>query len=397
MTAFQRDVLALVKAAFVPNTKVELHPDFDWNALLSLGRAHQIVPLLYYGIKHACVDVPEHFFVQLKSVTLGCIVADEKQRHAVKEVLQAFSENGIDHMPLKGVVIKSLYPAPEMRLMGDADILIREEQYEKIRPIMLSLGFEEGVKSPHEYIWIKKGSLFLELHHRTFAPRNREFVSFYGDGWLKALPCSDATCRYEMDDEATLAYLVTHLAKHYRDSGVGIRHLLDIWMFLRAKTDLNHKRLQDDLVQLRLDAFYENLLNTFATWFDGAEATEVTDLITARVFGSGSYGTQNSKSVINATETIHSQKQLKIARWVYLLRHIFPSFRTMCVKYNWLRYYPFLLPIMWIVRLFEIVLFKQKQIAKIKNEFDQMAPEILNAEQKERHAVGLHFAFEDEE
>ena len=31
---------------------------------------------------------------------------------------------------------KKLYPKPELRVMGDADILIREEQYDKIKPVM---------------------------------------------------------------------------------------------------------------------------------------------------------------------------------------------------------------------------------------------------------------------
>ena len=46
-------------------------------------------------------------------------------------------------MPLKGCNMKALYPSPELRVMGDADILIRVEQYDRIRPIIQSLGFEE--------------------------------------------------------------------------------------------------------------------------------------------------------------------------------------------------------------------------------------------------------------
>lgn len=397
MTVFQKDVLALIKAALIPNTSVSLHDGFDWNALLALGQAHQIIPLLYYGIKRAGIGAPDAVLARFKSETLSCIVADEKQCHAVNEVLQAFEEHGIDHMPLKGVIIKPLYPASEMRMMGDADILIRETQYEQIRPLLLSLGYEEGVKSPHEYIWIKKGSLFLELHHRTFAPRNKEFVRFYGDGWLKASPCADTSCRFELDDEATLAYLAAHLAKHYRDSGVGLRHMLDIWMFLRAKPAIDQKRLADDLAQLRLDIFYANLLQTFSVWFEDAEPNEVTDLITNRVFASGSYGTQNSKSVVNVTEAIRTQGQLRTARWFYLFDLIFPSYQSMCFKYRWLKRCPVLLPVMWFVRLFDILLFKTKKIKNTKQKFDQMTPELLDAEQRERHAVGLHFAFEDEE
>ena len=37
--------------------------------------------------------------------------------------------------------MKALYPAPELRVMGDADVLIRLEQYEKIVPLMEKMGF----------------------------------------------------------------------------------------------------------------------------------------------------------------------------------------------------------------------------------------------------------------
>lgn len=39
----------------------------------------------------------------------------------------AFDAGGIDYMPLKGSILKDLYPRHEMRMMGDADILIRME------------------------------------------------------------------------------------------------------------------------------------------------------------------------------------------------------------------------------------------------------------------------------
>ena len=51
-----------------------------------------------------------------------------------------------------------------MRTMGDADILIKTEQYERIVPIMNRLGYLPGVESNHEYVWDKKNMLHVELH-----------------------------------------------------------------------------------------------------------------------------------------------------------------------------------------------------------------------------------------
>ena len=51
-----------------------------------------------------------------------------------------------------------------MRTMGDADILIKTEQYERIVPIMNRLGYLPGVESNHECVWDKKNMLHVELH-----------------------------------------------------------------------------------------------------------------------------------------------------------------------------------------------------------------------------------------
>ena len=73
---------------------------------------------------------------------------------------------------LKGCNLKRLYPQPELRLMADADILIRMEQYDQIKSVMQSLGFACERESDHEFIWRTKG-LYLELHKRLL-PSNPE-------------------------------------------------------------------------------------------------------------------------------------------------------------------------------------------------------------------------------
>lgn len=63
------------------------------------------------------------------------IYNNEQQDYVSEEVFAAFDKNGIAYMPLKGILLKKLYPCPEMRVMGDLDILIKTEQYTKIKSI----------------------------------------------------------------------------------------------------------------------------------------------------------------------------------------------------------------------------------------------------------------------
>ena len=48
---------------------------------------------------------------------------------AATALITPLDENGIDYMPLKGACLKLIYPQPELRLMGDADILIKNGRF----------------------------------------------------------------------------------------------------------------------------------------------------------------------------------------------------------------------------------------------------------------------------
>ena len=79
------------------------------------------------------------------------LLHSERQMADVKRIYKAFEENNIDYMPVKGCNMKSLYPAPEMRVMGDADILIKLDQYDKVEKVMNELGFNFLVKGDHDF------------------------------------------------------------------------------------------------------------------------------------------------------------------------------------------------------------------------------------------------------
>ena len=209
------------------------------------------------------------------------------QTQTTLQLLKAFEENGIDHMPLKGTLLKPLYPKSELRCMSDADILIKPEQYEAIRSIMLKLGYTEGLESDHEYIWKKENFFTAELHKRLIPSYNKDYYEYYGDGWQLG-KIVNGYC-YAMTDEDQLIYLFTHFAKHYRDSGIGIRHLIDLEIYLKKKPELDFAYIDRELQKLQLDVFYGNVLKTLKAWFEGGDEDEVTDFVTERIFGSGSY------------------------------------------------------------------------------------------------------------
>jgi len=395
MNCFQTIVIALLKNALLPGgDQTTIPDDFDGQAVLELGREHQILPLLYYGVENLRIKISEGVLTQMKQSVLINAVIDEKQRYEVAEITRAFDINRIDYVLLKGIVVKPLYPHAEMRPMGDADILIRKSQYGRIRPVMQMLGFHELKETDHEYIWNKGDALHLELHKQLISSQNEDFCAYFGDGWKLAKPQQGNPYCYVMDDEDVYVYMFTHFAKHYRASGIGIRHLVDLWVYLCAKPKMNQERIHHALQELGLDVFYANVIRVIEVWFDGKTPDEVTDCITNKIFCSGSFGVQAMEVVFSAIRQSESVKSFKNARRKRLRQVLFPTWGKMCLKYKYLEKIPILLPVMWVFRIITAFTFRHGAVKMEREKLKILSVEVLDDYQNELKFVGLGFAFE---
>lgn len=386
MNGFQSGITALVKSALT-GEKAEVSENFDWDNALNTAKKHQIVPLIYYGIMYSEIEAPKDIFAETENITYQCIAVNHNQLYELEKLYRAFEKGGIEYMPLKGAVMKCLYPKPEMRTMGDADILIKTEQYEKIRAIMRNAGFKEAVESDHELIW-NKSNIHLELHKRLIPSYNKDYYAYYGDGWKLAVP--DTGSRYKMSDEDTFIYIFTHYAKHYRDGGIGIRHITDLYIYLSAKPNLNKEYIEAGLKKLKLLDFYNNTVHTLNVWLNGEKSDEMSDFITEKIFESGSYGTYKAHIMSGAVKASKSGGNVRIRRIVKL---IFLPYKYMCEKYPVLIKAPFLLPLMWLVRVADVIFNKRDKIARQRKELDYITDDKITEYKKEFHFVGLDFDF----
>lgn len=68
------------------------------------------------------------------------MVRDNRQDMSLAEISTAFSFVGIDHIPLKGRVVKHYYLLPDIRRGGDIDILIKPFYIEKADKVHVLFG-----------------------------------------------------------------------------------------------------------------------------------------------------------------------------------------------------------------------------------------------------------------
>ena len=385
------DFLGLLKGA-LQNEAVPISDELNMEWAEAQAKKHRILPLLYYGAVKCGFSPETEQMKRLFAATVRHAAISAAQMKQVNDVFAAFDDASIDYMPLKGTLLKQMYPAPEMRTMGDADILIRMEQYDRILPIMQRLGYQEKLESDHELVWCKLNS-YIELHKRLIPSYNKDYYAYFGDGWQLA-KVKNGT-RYTMTDEDQMIYLFAHYAKHYRDAGIGLNQILDIWVYRNNKPALNETYIIQELEKLMLDQFYENTLYTLATWFEGKEPTPVTEMITSVIFHSGAYGMQEARILSSALKDIKKTGSVKRTRNRRFLEAVFLPHEEMLKKYQVLKKAPVLLPLFWVVRIVDVLLFKREKISATKKEYIMTSKRNVDAYSEALRFVGLAYNFKE--
>lgn len=387
MDTIQLSVITLLRSA-VTGKALPLPADFDLEQVRSYIRKHHILPLVYEGARLCGVESP--VMDRLFSGYCKALQVSEGQMAELERLYRAFEEAEIDYMPLKGCRMKHLYPKPELRMMGDADVLIRLDQYDRIMPIVERLGFKAKYETDHELVWQNQG-LYLELHKRVIPSYNKDYFRYFGDGWQLAKEKDGHYFRMTTEDE--WIYLFTHFAKHFRDGGIGCRHVLDLWMYLQANPQMDEHYIETELETLQLLEFYRNVRRLICYWFEDGPTDAVVELMGSYVFNSGSWGQMEQRV---QSVTIRDQRHSVLGfsgKLVYAWRRLFPPLWQLKGKYTVLQKCPWMLPVVWLVRPFYKVLFERKSLQKQKRELKALDKDSLERHHEMLLKMGIDYRF----
>lgn len=393
MDLFQRQALTLIKGALT-GEKCTLNETPDMQAMLKLASRHKIGALMYYALLSGGYDA-DPATQQLFFHCCRYIAVSEGQMAMLERVFAAFEERQIDYLPLKGVLLKSMYPNPEMRRMGDADILFRREQYDSIKEALTELGFTFDYETDHEVVW-KHPSLLLEMHKRIVPRRDQDLYRYFGNGWAHAVADGEHPYRYGFTLEMQFVSLFVHLVKHYRGGGIGLSHMIDLWVFRRAHPELDEAKVRAELDKVYLVEFYDNVRETLQVWFEGAESSDKTDFITNVIFENGVYGTRERAHLSYVAKAGYGEKAQRNNYFAKLVRLVFPPKDALQTKYPVLRRCGVLLPFIWVVRWIDTILFHRKRIAQRNSDIQRTNVENIEQFEQALHYVGLAYHFEEE-
>lgn len=343
-------------------------------AIYSAAARHSLDALVTTALEAVGIVSKRAAELKMQSVRKNIMFDNERER-----LLSRFEERGIKYLPLKGIILKDLYPAVGLRQMADNDILFDSSFRKEVREIMVDDGYEiSSFGLGHHDIYLKKPTYNFELHVSLFSRSGKKvFYDYYSDVFERARSDGKSKFGYLLSDEDFYVYLKAHEYKHYTDSGTGLRSLVDVFVYLSKKENtLDMNYISSECEALGISRYEEKTRLLAKKIFDpdiaiklvegdrGAclsplEADE-SDFLYSFV-DSATYGT-NEKMVENIVNKQNKGKnQTTSAKLRYILGLVFPPLEFYEDVYPGAMKKKYLIPFLWIRRCFAIIFKRPKK------------------------------------
>lgn len=357
-------------SASIKGLPVPVCPEnIDGELIYKLSVKNAVQGILYLAVQDNKISLSAETTEKLRKSYMATLAREASQQEEIDYIRNAFENENIEFMFLKGTHLKALYPIPQMRFMVDMDVLIKEQNMDKGGKIILSRGFTQEMNNGKDIVLIKKPFLTIELHKMLFV-EDYFMHDYFSSVWNRVEKVSNY--EYKMPINDLYVYTLAHLAEHYLEAGSCFRPLMDLYLMEKAYNNLDFDYINEQFKILGIDKFAFKIRQLYKCAFDGAEYND--DLIMMEnyiVFGAP---VKNADEVSRAALTNKSKSQK-------LINILFPNIKHMKLKYSILEKAPFLLPIFWVIRMFEFVFSRNKNIGDKQKKFsniDQKSIDIMN-------------------
>ncbi len=350
----------------------------EWERIYKLSKAHDLAHLVGYVLKKTNTTIDDELQKAFEQETNVAVFRYIKIKHELEAITRALEKAQIRFIPLKGSVIRRYYNEPWLRTSCDIDVLISDDDIERVKSI-----FVEELKYTYMSSWNYEVSfstptkVHIELHH-VLSDENKDIDTVLSTVWERSTPAPGHSYLYEMSDEMYYFYHIAHMAKHFMSGGCGIRPFIDIWV-LNNKCQFDRQKRYNLLEEAGLLQFAQASEQLAEVWMNNNPHTNLTAQLEQFILNGGTYGTVENRVAVKQVVTG--------GKFSYILSRIFLSYDELKLKYPNLEKRKWLFPFYQVKRWFNLLgkgkLKKSIQEAKITssvtNEENGQTTELLKA------------------
>ncbi len=348
MTDVQNCFISLIRNVVIG---IDLPKDFklcDLSELYKLSKKQDMAHIIAFGLKkNKLIDVNsvlwKKYYNKQYSLSQFRVMNLE---YECERVCDTFEEEKIAYVPLKGAVIRALYPEPWMRVSCDIDILVHKDQLSFVEEVLSQkLGYSKTrdgvIKEHHHDNFSTPNGFTIELHF-SLSEKDTLAKSFLDKVWENTKLADNYKYRYIMNDEMLYFYHIYHAAHHFKGGGCGVKSVLDTWLILNSIKGVSQDCI--DMLEAAQLTGFSNAIETIAKkWFSNIPSEKYSD-VEDYILNGGVQGGGNSVAA--------RQSSIKGGRMKYYIQRAFPTYEFMRREYPQLKRFPILLPYYWSKRIF---------------------------------------------
>ena len=343
-----RDLIYLVSCAVnekKPNT--DICREMDLEAVYYLAQFHSLTSAAAFALENV-TELPRAFD-QAKKKAIHKLSHFDIERI---KILAALEQKGVWYMPLKGILLKSFYPKAAMREMTDNDILFDPEKPDIVRAVMEELGYSCVMYDMYNHdVYEKPPTMEFEMHRTLFdLEKYPDSAAYYDNIFDRLIKDSGNRFGYHMSDEDFYIYIICHMNKHYNNGGTGLRSLVDVYLFNKARYDgMDKDYLSRELNRLELTEFEQRIRGLAYKLFCGEESDVAGNEEAMYFVQSGANGTTEHWKENRLSKNMGGEDTGKAKR-KYLLRRVFISGDELKKNYPTVYKHKILYPLLFVYR-----------------------------------------------
>ncbi len=350
--------LALLRAGLEGKPFGEQLTVEQFKAVYTLARKHDLMYILCDAVgKSGALPTPSTEEEQAYLARVADLLEMTQYRYAkleaeLEHIGAVFEREHIPYMPLKGAVMRVMYPEPWMRVSCDIDVLVRAEDFERAAAVLVAEGFDtNGVRGYHDQLFTCDG-VHVELHHNI----------------LERQPAMDAVLETVWEHTVSKGYktlqtpdffafhMLAHTAYHFMRGGCGVRPIMDLWL-LRQSGCADETAVREFCDRAALLPFYKTACCLGDVWFGGAEHDDLTRRMETFILNGGLFGSAEQRGAAAAAQH---------GRFGFLRHTVFMPYRDLKQLYPALDGKPLLTPYYQVRRIFQKVANKRIKGAFIR-------------------------------
>ena len=352
-----------IKAAISPEI---LEPLFE------LSRKHSVAQIVGNALSKLGVLGQDEASVKFRKSTMGAVTRYIQMSNAYYCICDALEKAQIPFLPLKGLILRDWYPEPWMRTSSDIDILVKREDLEFAAGIVSDkLGYQKEKEESHDISFYSPAGIHLELHFNLIEDSISQVQSeLLSRIWDVVHPAEGYTYKMIMPMSWFRFYHISHMAKHVKYAGCGIRPLIDLWIIdHRVGYDVNE---EEELITKGCLVSFEKAAKRLSEhWLSRGPLDELSRHLGDYILGSGTHGT--------ARNIITIRQRGKVGKVRYALARVFKPRDSLRKMYPVLEKYKWLYPLCMVHRWLHILCDRKLRtyaVWELKEHADTSAEEI---------------------